>query len=237
MNLSINAIDQNEYQKHSIIQVESTEIFLLLIFEMGDYKQISDNELIGLLKTADPHAFAELFNRYHHPLYLHARRMLGDDDGAKDIVQDVFAATWSKREQLVITSSVHAYLYSSIKNRILNFIAHQKVVSKYEDSLDSFLEQGITYTDDQVREKELTRIIEREIKLLPEKMREVFELSRNEELSYKEIAERLNISENTVKKQAQRAIKILRLKIKLNLLLSSVSFWEKSIFFLELTYP
>ena len=191
---------------------------------MVDYKEISDTALISLLKQADAHAFAELFSRYHHPLYLHAMRMLGDSDGAKDIVQDVFAAAWSKRDQLAITSSVNAYFYAAIKNRILNFIAHQKVVSKYEDSMDNFFSQGIAYTDNQVREKELIRIIDQEISLLPPKMREVFELSRNEELSYKEIAERLQISENTVKKQAQRAIKILRLKIKLNLFLNFMSF-------------
>ncbi len=191
---------------------------------MVEYKQIPDIELLVLLKQADQSAFAELFERYHQPLYLHAKRMIRDGDEAKDIVQEVFASIWSKRESLLIPNSVDAYLYGSIRNRILNFIAHQKVVSKYEESIDTFLERGISYTDEQVREKELSRIIEREIALLPEKMREVFELSRKDELSYKEIAERLNISENAVKKQAQRAIKILRFKIRLSLFLSSLPF-------------
>jgi RNA polymerase sigma-70 factor (ECF subfamily) len=192
--------------------------------KMLEYKNNSDLELLLLLKKGEQVAFAELFQRYHHPLYLHARRMLGDMDEAKDIVQDVFASIWSKRDNLTIPAAVDAYLYGAVKNRILNVIAHQHVVSRYAESIDRFLENGIAYTDEQVREKELARIIEKEISLLPEKMRVVFEMSRNDELSYREIAERLNISENTVKKQAQRALKILKLRIKLNLFLSALPF-------------
>lgn len=187
---------------------------------MLEYKNNSDLELLLLLKEGEQLAFAELFQRYHQPLYFHAKKMLRDVDGAKDIVQDVFATIWSKRAQLTIPTAVDAYLYGAVKNRILNVIAHQNVVSKYAESIDHFLANGIAYTDEQLREKELVRIIEREISLLPEKMRIVFEMSRNDELSYREIAEKLNISENTVKKQAQRAIKILKLRIKLNLFLT-----------------
>jgi len=184
---------------------------------MTDYKQLSDDSLLILVKENDESAFGELYLRYKEPLFFHACRMLQDMEGARDIVQDVFAAIWSKREMLVVPAAVDSYLYGSIRNRILNFIAHQKVVSRYTDSIDQFLASGVSSTDDTIREKELKRIIEREIMLLPEKMREVFKLSRTEELTYKQIAERLGISENTVKKQAQRAIRILRLKIKLSL--------------------
>jgi RNA polymerase sigma-70 factor (ECF subfamily) len=184
---------------------------------MTGYLKLSDPELLALLKEGSQSAFAELYRRYKEPLYFHANRMLGDHDEAKDIVQDVFAAIWSKRESLVIPAAIDAYLYGSIRNRILNFIAHQKVISKYTDSIDAFLEQGVSSTDEKLREKELARIIQKEIALLPEKMREIFEMSRNSEFSYKQIAEQLNISEHTVKKTVQRAIKILRFKIRLNL--------------------
>jgi len=184
---------------------------------MIDYKQLSDLELLILVKEDDKSAFGELYLRYKEPLFFHASRMLEDSESARDIVQDIFAAIWSKREILVVPEAVDAYLYGSIRNRILNFIAHQKVVSRYTDSIDQFLAHGISPTDEAVREKELTRIIEREITLLPQKMREVFELSRKEELTYKQIADRLGLSEHTVKKQAQRAIRILRLKIKINI--------------------
>jgi len=182
---------------------------------MDGYRQISDVELLSLLKKEDRIAFAELFHRYHQSMYLHAKKMLKDSDEAKDVVQEVFAAIWSKREIIAISGTVASYLYGAIRNRILNIMAHQKVVSKYADSIDAYIELGVSYTEDQISAKELTHLVEKEIASLPDKMREVFELSRNEELSYKEIADRLQISEHTVKKQAQRAIKILRAKIRL----------------------
>lgn len=187
---------------------------------MAGYKTLSDQDLISFLKEGFEAAFAELYNRYKSPLYLHAYRMLQDEEEAKDVVQEMFAAIWAKRETLVIPTSVDAYLYSSIRNRILNFIAHQKVIAKYAGSLVDYLENGISVTDEKIREKELIKILENEVALLPSKMREVFELSRNQDLSHKQIAEQLNISDKTVKKQVSNAIKILRLKINLSLFFS-----------------
>lgn len=187
---------------------------------MIDYTKYADLDLITFLKEDKQGAFKELYLRYKDPLYFHARRMLGDHDEAKDIVQDVFAAIWTKRETFVSPVQVDAYLYGSIRNRILNFIAHQKVVTRYIDSIDAFVEKGIATTDEHVREKELSRILQTEIALLPEKMREVFELSRHQHLSYKQIAEQLNISDKTVKKQINKAIKVLRYKINLSSFLS-----------------
>jgi len=184
------------------------------------YGAVSDTDLVKMISTGDHSAFSELFLRYKDPLYLHAKRMLGDADEAKDIVQDLFTAIWSKQETLIVPSAVNNYLYGAIRNRILDHLAHQKIISKYAASFDQLSEKGVAYTDDLVREKELARIIETEISRLPEKMREIFELSRNEELTYKQIAEQLGLSEHTVKKQAQRAIKILRLKIRLSLFLA-----------------
>ena len=184
---------------------------------MIDCKGCSDLELFVLLKEGNQSAFSELYNRYKQALYFHACRSIKNTDESRDIVQEVFTALWTKRESLVIPKSVDAYLYGSIRNRILNFIAHQKVVSKYADSIDAYLEQAESTTEELLSAKELTHILQKEISLLPEKMREVFELSRNHELSYKQIAEQLNISDQSVKKQVHRALKILRLKIKLNL--------------------
>jgi RNA polymerase sigma-70 factor (ECF subfamily) len=184
---------------------------------------VTDELLLQRIMEGDYAAFSELFRRYKEPLYFHAKRMLGDNDEARDIVQDLFAALWSKRESLVLPAAVDNYLYGSVRNRILDFIAHQKVISRYTASFELYLEKGVESTDQLVREKELARIIQTEIARLPEKMREIFELSRNEELSYREIAQRMNLSEHTVKKQAQRAIKILRLRIKLNLFFSFFS--------------
>jgi len=178
-----------------------------------EYNVFSDLELFALIKDGSDVAFAELYNRYKGYLYLHAYRMLQDKDEAKDIVQELFAGLWAKRATLSPPNSVNDYLYGAIRNRIINFIAHKKVVARYTATLNNYLEAGIPGSDEQFIEKELLQLIEGEIAQLPEKMREVFELSRKHNLSHKQIATKLNISDKTVKKQVSNAIKIIKLKI------------------------
>jgi RNA polymerase sigma-70 factor, ECF subfamily len=185
---------------------------------MADYSAHTDQELLMLLKEGSQAAFAEIYNRYKSPMLLHAYRMIQDGEEAKDLVQEMFAVIWAKREELHVTSSLDGYIYKALKNRILNYAAHQKVIAKYTDSLNTYFEQGSPASDDRMIEAELIAMIEKEIASLPKKMREVFELHRNEGLSYKQIAEKLNISDHTVKSQLQNATKILKTKINLTLL-------------------
>lgn len=180
---------------------------------MGLYSKLTDQELSGLLKSGNQAVFAEIYNRYKAVLYLHAYRMIQNREEAKDVVQELFTAIWTNHEKLIIKTTLSAYLYGAIRNRILDVIAHQKIVLKYTDTLQRFIEAGESVTDDLIREKELTAIIEAEVSLMPPKMREVFELSRQQDLSHKQIAAQLNISDKTVKKQVSKAIKLLRLKI------------------------
>lgn len=77
-------------------------------------KPLNDLQLVALVQEGNEDAFAELYSRYKDPLYFHAGRMLDNDDEARDMVQDVFAAIWSKRETLVMPDAVDAYLYGSI---------------------------------------------------------------------------------------------------------------------------
>lgn len=184
------------------------------------YSNLSDKELFGLLIQGNEKAFSEMYFRYKEALYFHANRSLSDHDEARDMVQEVFTSLWAKRESLNVPDSVDAYLYGAIRNRILNFIAHQKVVDKYIGSIDAFLNFANNTTDHPLRHKELETLLLREIERLPKKMKTVFEMSRKQGMTYKQIAEELNISDQSVKKQIQRAIKILRIKIKLSLFFS-----------------
>ncbi len=186
---------------------------------VATYRDMPDQTLFSSLRAGDGQAFAEVYERYKHPLFLHAYRMLQDDEEAKDLVQEVFAAVWAKREGIDVSTSLDAYLYGAIKNRILNFMAHQQVIAKYVESLASYLEQGIPGNEEVMIEKELMALIEREVANLPPKMREIFELSRHAGLSHKQIAEKLGISDKTVKKQIHNATKILKPKIYRSILL------------------
>jgi len=179
------------------------------------YDEQSDRELVTLIREGDEKAFAALYKRYNGVLFLHARRLLEDEDEAKDALQELFTKFWIKRQEIEIRSSLSAYLYAALRNQILATFSHKKVMEKYIDSLQQFLEEGQCMTDDWIREKELREQIEKEVALLPAKMRKVFELSRSINLSYKEIAFELDISDKTVKKQMNNALRILKHKIYL----------------------
>lgn len=182
---------------------------------MALHRKLSDEELFILLKEQDHAAFTEIYNRYWGLLYIHAKKILDDEDEVKDVLQELFTALWAKADNIELTVSLSAYLYSAIRNKILNLIEHKKIKRNYADSIGMFLDKGNFITDEQVRHKELARLIEKELKLLPPKMREIFELSRKECLSHKEIAGRLDISDKTVRKQVNNAIKILRIKLNI----------------------
>jgi RNA polymerase sigma-70 factor (family 1) len=181
---------------------------------MMDYKSCDDVELLGMLKASDRRAYTEIYNRYHYLLLNHAYKKLRDEELAKDVIQELFAGLWMRREQEINSANLAGYLYTITRNKILDIFAHQKVRSNYvENSLQDFaLHNSYSNTDHLIREKEFMIYIEREIQALPKKMREIFELSRKGNLTHKEIAAKLNTSEHNVSKQISNAIRILRKK-------------------------
>lgn len=180
---------------------------------MDRYSGQSNQELMDLVRQHDERAFTEIYNRYKGVLFIHACRMLENAEEAKDVIQDLFTVLWSRRNEILITGSLSSYLYAAVKNRILDQMAKDKSRDRYIDSLAGFMEEGEYITDHQLRENELSRLIEKEVALLPAKMRQIFELSRVSNLSHKEIAAEMNISDKTVKKQISNALIILRKKI------------------------
>ncbi|TCC92182.1 RNA polymerase sigma-70 factor [Pedobacter frigiditerrae] len=180
----------------------------------------SDTELIELLKSEDALAYTIIYNKYFDVLYLQAYQKLRDKEEAQDLLHELFAQLWNKRNSLVINSSLSGYLYTAVRNKVLDVISHQEVESKYIKSLQGYIEQGYCITDHNIREKQLSALIESGIASLPPKMREVFNLSRKDKLSHKEIAAQLNLSEQTVKKQINNALKILRSKLGMMLFIS-----------------
>jgi RNA polymerase sigma-70 factor (ECF subfamily) len=143
---------------------------------------------------------------------MHAYKRSKDQEQAKDIVQEFFAALWDKRESISLQSNLAGYFFTAINNRIVDHFLHQEVQGKYIASFAGFLNTEQVKTDYLVREKQLMELIEKEIQQLPPKMREVFELSRKANLSHKEISEKLSISEKTVDRQISNAL--FRLKTR-----------------------
>lgn len=187
---------------------------------MLTYSSLSDLELTELLRKDDASAFTVIYNRHFDALYVHAYKRLQDRDDAQDVIHELFAHLWNKRKEFEVKGSLSAYLATAVRNKILDIISHQQVESKYVDSLQGFLDEGHCITDHRVRERQMQELIEQGIAELPPKMREVFELSRKHQLSHKQIAEQLNLSEQTVRKQVNNALKILRVKLGLLLFVS-----------------
>jgi RNA polymerase sigma-70 factor (family 1) len=182
---------------------------------MVNYSEHSDRDLLLLLKQDNEAAFAEIYQRYKWVLYLHAAKRVNDREEAKDIVQELFTTLWDRRQVFDLQTHLSGYLYTAVRNRVISRLSHEKVVDTYMDAIRESASQGNCITDHKARENNLAAIIEQEINELPERMREVFILSRKHHLSHKEIAGKLGIAESTVKKQVSNALATLRVKLGL----------------------
>lgn len=182
---------------------------------MDAIKTLSDAELVDLLKSGDRVAYTEIYDRYILILLNHAYNKTRDREEAKDVVHEVFTTLWAGRENFNCQYNLSGYLYTAVRNNILNQVVHNNVKDKYLASIARFINNhnNQVITDHLVREHQLSIIIEKEIAELPPKMRQVFELSRKQHFSHKQIAEKLDISEQTVSKHVTNALRILRVRL------------------------
>lgn len=174
---------------------------------LGD---LSDQQLLTAFQGGSVAAFEEIHQRYFRRLYAHAFKMLGNAEDAQDVVQEVFIALWTKGAGIQLHSGIAGYLFKAVRNRVLNLIEQNNTYQRHLDGLASFLDENPVVAGNAADEELLFALFEAEIDNLPRKMKEVFELRRQNELSYSEIAERLSLSDHTVKKQISNAIKLLR---------------------------
>lgn len=177
------------------------------------YRNLSDAELTLLLKEGDEVAFTEIYTRHWKLIYTHVYKMLRDEDEAKDVVQEVFGNLWIKAASIKNNLNIAGLLYTAARNKVFDLIEKNKVRSDYIGEIANFMSDHSTEKIDTIDEKRILEILEREIQTLPPKMKAIFELSRKENLSHKEIAVRLRISEQTVKKQVQNALKVIKPKL------------------------
>lgn len=180
---------------------------------MTVYETYSDEQLLALLKTGDARAFTMIYDRYKDLLHRYANRWIQDRETIKDVIQELFTVIWTRRETLVLQQSLSGYLYVAVRNTILRKLSQETRSQAYIASLQQYVNAGESIADHRVRENQLRAIIEKEIALLPDRMREIFEMSRNGQLSHAEIAQQLGISEHTVRTQVKRALKVLRSRL------------------------
>lgn len=173
--------------------------------------------LMENLREGQSKGLEGLYHRYYSSLVAFARRFTHDQDAARDVVQDVFFRLWKNREMLKITSSPKSYLFRSVRNQSLNLLRDHPDWEPLKES-----DEGIPAADDAdyvLAEKDPSQYqtVKEAVAKLPERARTIFELSRFEGLTYKEIAGFMGISEKTVENQMR--ISMLKLREWLCILL------------------
>lgn len=164
-----------------------------------------------LLTTDDEHAgFRILYSRYWEPLYKKAFHRLDNSADAQDAVQDIFISLWRNRHTIKIEETLAPYLFTALRYYIIKQV-YRKAKKGIHSSLSvESLEHTELSTEELFQYKELQTIIDGEVNELPERMREIYRLSRIENLRIADIAVQLNISEQTVKNTLATALKRLR---------------------------
>lgn len=174
-----------------------------------------DSEWIRRIQSGDKEAFAELYRAYFFNLCDFAYRYIKMPSVCEELVQDLFLNIWMKREQWQPGGTIRSYLYKSIKNRALDYLKHRKVEREYlawremeqEWETQNSKQHSLSLHHE---ERELAEAIENAINQLPDRRREIFTLSREDGLTYREIADVLDISVKTVETQMGRSLKTLR---------------------------
>lgn len=181
----------------------------------------NEKEHIVNLKNGSQQSFGWLYERYADHLYGFSIKLSHSAAVAEEIVQDTFLTVWQKREQIDERYSFKAFLFTIAKNRILNLFRNKVKQLAFEDFV--IHANSISFSENSVEEKisydEFIGVLNIAKEVLPPRQLEIFEMSKELDMSNKEIAEKLQISEQTVKNQLTSALKLLRDKISASQLL------------------
>ncbi|MES2780871.1 MAG: RNA polymerase sigma-70 factor [Bacteroidota bacterium] len=170
----------------------------------------TDNQLFDRMRTGDKGALEILFKSHYASLCRFAKSILKDAEQAEDMVQEVFMKCWDKREQIQLTGSFKSYLFTAVRNHCFNTLKLNERKYWMEDGMEDDERLAVNDVVDHLSAKSLNENINKAIDLLPDKCRLTFQLSRFENMSYKEIAETMNVSVKTVENQMSKALSVLR---------------------------
>jgi RNA polymerase sigma-70 factor (family 1) len=166
-------------------------------------------ELIARLAKQDKQAFTIIYNRYAEQLFYHALKYVKSSELAEDAVQDVFVKLWNQSQTLEINYSLQAYLFRSIQNHLLNVIKRGKLQARVLE-LVTPEDETSNCTEEVLQLKETAGEAQRAIDGLPPQRKLIFELSRTEGMTHRQIADHLEIAHSTVNNQMVKAIKSIK---------------------------
>ncbi len=176
-------------------------------------------EWLERIRTGDEEAFEALFRAYVEPLCAYAYSYVESEPAAQEIVQDLFARLWERRDSLEVPRCVHAYLYGAMRNRAINYVRNRRVEATFLQRALRIVQARATAPrpvppDEDLNAQALAEAVERAVAELPPRCREVFTLTRDQHLSYAEVAGVLHISPKTVEIHMGRALALLRQKLE-----------------------
>lgn len=175
---------------------------------------IDEHILVERMILGDKTAFELLFKYYYPGLVVFATNIVVNTDEAEEIVQDFFVRIWENRSALKTDNPLKNYLFTSVKNRSINFLKSAQVKKSVIDELKRQMETEIRYNPDIYTATELQQQLKNAFKKLPPRTAEIFTLSRFKGFSNDEIAESLGISKRTVETQVSNALKIIRKELR-----------------------
>ncbi|WP_138476406.1 RNA polymerase sigma factor [Dyadobacter bucti] len=172
-------------------------------------KFLTDEQLVIRLHESNKQAFEEIYDRYWYKLFCICYHQLGSKEESEELVHDIFESLWYKRNETAIRN-LSTYLVISIKYRIANFIKSQITWRKYREYMILNKIHETYSTEEIVRFSDLSKAVDEVMSRLPEKTSRVFQLSRFENQSVKDIAEELHISEKAVEYHITKSLKALK---------------------------
>lgn len=189
-----------------------------------------DTILINRLRSGDESALTELYNRFWQALFVSAYNVLKDKELCEDIIQDIFMNIWHNREKLEINISLKGYMYACARYQVFNQFKKNK--DKIHVELFQEIDKRFQHSTPEtlLMHEELVHQINAIIETLPEKCQQVYKLSREEQLTHKEIAERLNISTKTVENHITKALHVIRFSMGSTASVAMVLWLSKNLF-------
>lgn len=174
----------------------------------SDEKRLSDQTLVAL-RQGDHQAYRAIYYTYKGSIEFFLLKLLRSEDYAAELTQNIFVNLWEKRETIDSRKSIKSFLFAVAKNSALNYFRHLKVKDRY--IRHEMHNEGLDYnSDDEMIARETAYIIEIAISRMPPKRRQVFKMSRYENMSNEEIAEKLNMKKLTVASHIAQAVKEIR---------------------------
>ncbi|WP_158655239.1 RNA polymerase sigma factor [Flavivirga eckloniae] len=172
----------------------------------------TNEALIDAFKNGDKEVYKYIYLTYYQDLCVYIKGYTNDKQAAEDIVQNVLLKLWENRDEIQIHSSFKGFLYKSVYYSFMDLYRKKKRINEKLESLRYNILNELIEDDNELKEKRLLAL-RKAIEELPTKCKEIFVLSKFEGLKYKEIADALGISINTVENQVGKAFKILRKKM------------------------